>query len=140
MKMKFATPFALAGALFLGACASSDGLLGLSDTSTTTAALPEKPKANPACAPLAAKIAELRKEGSVERIAQVAHGKGDSVAVKRASLAKVTELDRANAEFQAKCATVVIAPTATTVAAAAPAPATSSAPATKAPAAKAAKQ
>ncbi len=138
MMMKFATPFALAGALFLGACSSTDGILGMTDTSTTTAALPEKPKANPACAPLAAKIADLRKEGSVERIAQVSHGKGDTVAVKRASLAKVTELDRANAEFQAKCATVVIAPSAATVAAAAPAPAAPVAKAT--PAAKAAKQ
>ena len=135
MIMKFATPFAMIAALLLGACSSTDGLFGMTDTPTTTAALPEKPKVNPACVPLAAKITELRKEGAVERVAQASHGKGESVNVKRASLAKVTELDRANAEFQTKCSTVVIAPGATTVAAATPAAA-----APAAPAAKAAKQ
>lgn len=139
MIKKFATPFALTATLLLGACSSTDGLFGMTDTPTTTAALPEKPRANPACAPLAAKISELRKEGAVERVAQASHGKGESVNVKRASLAKVTELDRANAEFQTKCSTVVIAPGATTVAVATPAAAAPAA-AKAAPAVKAAKQ
>lgn len=122
MVFKFAASLTLVGTLLLGAC-SNDGILGLTDTMTTTAALPEKPRVtvNPACAPLAAKITELRNEGSADRVAQAAQGKGQTVSVKRAALAKVTELDKANAEFQTKCSNFV-ATAGTNVAAAASAP------------------
>lgn len=86
----------LLAAVALGACAN-DGALN------STAALPEKPAGDPACATLAAKIDALRKDGVSERIAKASQGKGDSVTVKRASLAKASELDAANAEFQTKC-------------------------------------
>lgn len=102
--------------LALGAC-SSDGLLG----GPTTAALPEKPKVDPACVTLASQIDALRKEGAADRVAEAAKGKGATVSVKRESLAKVTELNKANAEFQAKCGTV--APAAATLTPATPAPA-----------------
>ncbi|HEX4891731.1 MAG TPA: hypothetical protein VFV47_00480 [Hyphomicrobiaceae bacterium] len=103
MAKKVARPVTLMlfGALMLGAC-SSDGILG-SAAPTTTAALPEKPAVDPACASLAARIDDLRKEGSADRVAQAAVGKGETVKVKRASLAKVDELNKANSEFQAKC-------------------------------------
>lgn len=106
---------ALSATLLLGAC-SSDGLLG---GSTTTSALPEKPKVDPACVTLASQIDALRKEGVADRVEQAAKGKGATVSVKRESLAKVAELNKANAEFQQKCGTV--APAAATLTPAAPA-------------------
>lgn len=116
---------ALIATLGLGAC-STDGLLG----GTTTSALPEKPKVDPACVTLASQIDTLRKEGAADRVAEAAKGKGATVTVKRDSLAKVAELNKANAEFQMKCGTVAPAAATLTPAtpAAAPAKAVSSAP------------
>ena len=95
--------------LTLGACAGgTDNLFGSSTTQTS--ALPEKPKTDPACALLAGKIAELRKDGVVERTEQAAQGKGTTVSVKRESLGKLTELNKANVEFQGKCSTYKPAP------------------------------
>ena len=105
----------LSAALLTGACSSDGGLLG----GTTTSALPEKPKVDPACVTLASQIDTLRKEGVADRVEQAAKGKGATVSVKRDSLAKVAELNKANAEFQQKCGTV--APAAATLAPAAPA-------------------
>lgn len=118
--IKFLTaPAALllaAGAL--AGCAN-DGVLGTSSNLTTAAVTPvAQPKADPACVTLAAQIDALRKEGTIDRLQQAADGKSPSVQVKRAALAKQAELNKANAEFQAKCGTVP-APAQT---AAAPAP------------------
>lgn len=101
---KFATTSALfALAAFGGGCAN-DGSNGLS----TASVAPEKvavaaPKVDPACVSLASQIDTLRKEGAVERLEKAAAGKTSSVQVKRASLAKQAELNKANADFQAKC-------------------------------------
>ncbi len=91
-----------ASLMTLGGCAG-DGLLG---GGPTTAALPEKPKVNPACVSLASQIDGLRKEGVADRVAAASQGKGATVTMKRESLAKVAELNKANADFQAKCGTV----------------------------------
>lgn len=99
----------LCGALMLGACSSDGGLLSFGDSTPAaaqTAALPERPKSDPACQTLAARIAELKQDGAVDRVEKAAQGKGDTVSVKRASLAKVGELNKANAEFQARCSSV----------------------------------
>jgi uncharacterized protein YccT (UPF0319 family) len=61
---------------------------------------------DPACASLSARIDALRKEGAAERIEKASVGKTANVSVKRASLAQVAELDKANAEFQARCSTL----------------------------------
>ena len=103
--------------LTLGGCAGGNGDL-FGATTTATSALPEKPKADPACALLAGKIADLRKDGVVERTEQAAQGKGTTVSVKRESLGKLTELNKANVEFQGKCSAYKPA----TVAQATPAP------------------
>ena len=103
--------------LTLGGCAGGNGDL-FGATTTATSALPEKPKADPACALLAGKIADLRKDGVVERTEQAAQGKGTTVSVKRESLGKLTELNKANVEFQGKCSAYKPA----NVAQAAPAP------------------
>ncbi len=98
-----AAGIALSLTLSLTGCAG--GASDLFGSGTTTAALPEKPKVDPACALLAGKIADLRKDGVVERAEQAAAGKGTTVSVKRESLAKLTELNKANVEFQGKCST-----------------------------------
>jgi hypothetical protein len=94
---------AVGATLTLGACAN-DTLLGVT-ASQPTAALPAKPKVDPACSTLAARIEQLRQGGVVERVEAVSKGKSSTVKVKRESLAQMAELDKANAEFQAKCST-----------------------------------
>ena len=95
-----AVGIALSLTLTLGACAGGGDIF---NSGPTTAALPEKPKTDPACALLAGKLAELRKDGVVERTEQAAQGKGTTVSMKRESLTKLTELNKTNVEFQTKC-------------------------------------
>ncbi len=133
-------------ALALGACAS-DSMPNLFETASVSpsaeqvaaATPPRASRVDPACATLAGQIDSLRKEGTIERLEKVSTGKGDNVQVKRTALAKQTELNKANAEFQSKCGPRLpqqaAAPVAPALAAAAPAAA---APAVKAAAAKAA--
>lgn len=102
--------------LTLAGCAN-DTLIGSGATSAT-AALPPKPTVDPACTALAGRIDALRKEGVVDRVEAAAKGKSSTVNVKRASLGQIAELEKANADFQAKCSTVPRAQ----AAAAAPAP------------------
>ncbi len=95
-------------ALSLAACAN-DTLIGSGATSAT-AALPPKPAVDPACATLASRIDALRRDGVVDRVEAAAKGKGTTVSVKRASMGQIAELEKANADFQAKCSTVPRAP------------------------------
>ncbi|OYW54163.1 MAG: hypothetical protein B7Y80_13375 [Hyphomicrobium sp. 32-62-53] len=90
--------------LSLAACA--DGSTGLLSTASlgTTAPVAASPQSDQACVALTARIDALRRDGVVERVEKASTGKSKTVNVKRESLAKVTELDKANAEFQAKCA------------------------------------
>ncbi|MBN8911126.1 MAG: hypothetical protein J0H65_03535 [Rhizobiales bacterium] len=98
-------------ALLLGGCSSSGGLfsgnpLTTQSISTSTANTPvvaAAPKVDPACYTIAQRIETLRKDGLTERLEKAAAGKSSTVAVKRTSLAQAAELDKANAEFQAKC-------------------------------------
>ncbi len=137
MKNLTAVGIALSLTLTLGACANGD-MFG-TGAGTSTAALPEKPKSDPQCALLAGKIAELRKDGVVERTEQAAAGKGTTVNMKRESLGKLAELNKANVEFQGKCSTYK--PTPSNVAATTPPPAVPAlaAAAAKSPAGSAAK-
>jgi len=110
---------AIGATLTLGACANDTVFGGAA--LEPTAALPAKPAVDPACPVLASRIDALRRDGVAERVEAVSKGKGASVKVKRTSLAQMTELDKANAEFQAKCSTVprsAAAPVAKQVAAA----------------------
>lgn len=123
----------------LTAGCSADGGTALS----TASVAPDKVaavKIDPVCLSLASQIDSLRAEGSVDRLEKAAAGKSSNVQVKRTSLAKQAELNKANADFQAKCgpkipaaqtahsavpAAAHVAPVATTAAAATtPAPAT----------------
>lgn len=100
---------ALAGitSLLAAGCAGESGLLSTSSVGTAPAVTrAAAPKVDPACVALTARIDALRKEGFVERVEKASAGKSASVTVKRESLAKMTELDKANAEFQSRCATL----------------------------------
>jgi len=97
------------GALLLAGCSSDGGLFGSDSLTTqsisTTPSLAAASKVDPACYTIAQRIETLRREGVTERLEKASAGKSSTVAVKRTSLAQAAELDRANAEFQAKCST-----------------------------------
>lgn len=110
----------LSTALVLGGCASdgssllTTGSLAMNDTQVASSE-----RISPECMNLMATIQELRKEGTPERVEKISTtGKSSTVNIKRAALTKLTELDKANAEFQMKCSKL-----APTEAAPAPAPA-----------------
>jgi hypothetical protein len=111
------------GALLLAGCSSSGGGLfgsnplttqSISTSPTGAPAVAAAPKIDPACYSLAQRIETLRRDGLTERLEKAANGKSSTVAVKRTSLAQAAELDRANAEFQAKCSTLGPRPVQTT--------------------------
>lgn len=108
-----ALALAACSALLLAGCSSNSGggffnslttqSIATSPTGTPVAAVP---KVDPACYSLAQRIDTLRKDGLTERLEKAATGKTANVSVKRASLQQAAELDKANAEFQAKCSTL----------------------------------
>jgi hypothetical protein len=115
-------------ALSVGGCANDGSVSNLfttsaigSSTEATTAAI--TPKLDPACGTLATQIDSLRKEGTIDRLEKVADGKGANVQVQRTALKKQAELNKANADFQSKCA-----PNAPKSASVAPAPTVAGAP------------
>lgn len=103
---------AIGGALLLSGCSSTSQLLGTNLTTQSIATSPNGTAAagnvDPACATLAQRIETLRSDGLTDRLEKAGTGKSSTVSVKRDSLAKAAELDKANAEFQAKCSTVPI--------------------------------
>ena len=95
--------------LGLAGCANEGSMSGLFPTSsiggsTETVAAVMAPKIDPACTTLAGQIDGLRREGTIDRLEKVADGKGANVQVQRTALKKQAELNKANADFQAKCA------------------------------------
>ncbi len=128
MTLRFNTSFAaaiLAGAL--GAGCANDGNLSTAGISPEKAAMQQAAKVDPACVSLASQIDTLRKEGAVDRLEKAAEGKGASVKVKRTSLAKQAELNKANADFQTKCGPKIPAAQTAQTAPAAPASTTANA-------------
>jgi hypothetical protein len=114
MQKPFATVLTLISGVSLLAACSSDGSLlpsslttsSLSTSATQTAST--TPRVDPACAGLAQRIEALRRDGVIDRAEKASVGKTTTVAVKRASLAQIAELDKANAEFQSRCSTVPV--------------------------------
>ena len=93
-------------AALVAGCSSDGGMLGSSLTTSSVdpakaAAVVAKP--DPACIALTAKIDALRKDGVTERVEKASTGKTTNVSVKRESLAKMSELDKANSDYQTKC-------------------------------------
>lgn len=103
----------------LTGCAENGGIL-------TTQSNPEPPKKvafDPRCVTLTSQIEALRADGTVTRVENAADGKTRTVVIKRAALAKVAELNKAQAEYQRLCSKSGLpgATTATSVPAAKPA-------------------
>lgn len=96
------TMASLIAALALAGCANGSGS-NLLTTSSVAKPKPAKVAVNPLCTTLAAKINTIRQEGTPARVHAIATGKTRTVNIKRASLAKVAELDKLNAEYQANC-------------------------------------
>jgi hypothetical protein len=133
----------IAAALALGACAG-DSMPNMFQTASVAppteeaAATPRVSRVDPACVTLANQIETLRKDGTIERLEKVSAGKGDNVQVKRTAIAKQTELNKANADFQSKCGPRLPQQAAAPAATPAPAIAAAAAAPVKAAAAKAA--
>ncbi len=99
--------FLLATAGVMGGCASEGNFLG---DSLTTSSIGQTARAqsniDPQCVALMSKIDALRKEGTPGRLEKVSSGKSATAVVKRESLQRMTELDKANSEFQQRCSTL----------------------------------
>lgn len=116
---------AAVGSVALAGCSGGGSILpaslttqSISGSASTNAQqqVAATPKVDPACYTLAQRIEMIRRDGVTERLEKASAGKGTSVSVKRASLAQAAELDKANAEFQARCSTLGPRPIQTTAA------------------------
>jgi len=135
---RLASGLVLASVVLAGGCASESGVGSMFTTGSIGEPAPvAKASVDPACTTLATQIETLRKEGAVARLEKAADGKTQSVSVQRAALAKQSQLNKANADYMAKCGTAQ--PVSTVAAAPAAAPAAAATPAKAAtPAAQAA--
>lgn len=101
--------FSLAGiflvAAALAGCAADGGLM---DTASITPAAQTTASADPQCGTLAAQIEQLRGEGTIGRLEKVSEGKGSTAVVKRNALQQQAQLNKANADYIAKCGTTPI--------------------------------
>lgn len=88
----------LVGALLLVGCSSDGSLLG---TPITTGSIQGQPAIDPACVSLTAEIDGLMKEGIVEKVEKAAASK---YRLTKADLINANRLNKANAEFQSRCA------------------------------------
>ncbi|MEO1720279.1 MAG: hypothetical protein AAFR23_08640 [Pseudomonadota bacterium] len=104
MRSIILTVAALSVAAISAGCSQNPGL--------TTASVAPKPVPtaafDPQCTTLRARIAEVEAEGTVGRVVKAADGKTRSVTIKRASLSKVGELNRLNADYRTRCSNPAI--------------------------------
>ncbi len=88
--------------LAVAGCASSDGSDGLFSTASTAPASTEA-KVDPACVTLTSQIDGVKKEGIVDKVEKAAMKK---YTMTPADFAKADQLNKLNANYQAKCGTV----------------------------------
>lgn len=100
MKARIVLSFALATAA-LGGCSNSGSLTPISTASVGGSASSTAPKTDPACVSLATQIDTLRADGVAEKVEKAAAKK---YKMKATDLADADKLNKANAEFQVKCA------------------------------------
>ena len=117
-----ASGLAVAATVLAGGCANDSGVGSMFTTGSIGESTPvAKVASDPACTTLATQIETLRKEGAVARLEKAADGKTQNVNVQRAALAKQSQLNKANADYMAKCGTAQ--PASTVAAVMTPAPA-----------------
>jgi len=92
---------ALCGSALLAGCA--DGNIIGGSALTTQSVAPATPAVDPTCFALSSQIDTLRKDGIADKIEKAAAKKHKMTA---AELKKAADLNKANAEFQAKCSTL----------------------------------
>ncbi len=97
---------AFAFTIGLAGCANDGSLAIATGSINGQQAKPVAKRIDPACVALMARIDDLRREGTPERLAKVSTGKSKTASVKRSALARMTELDKANSQFQQKCSTL----------------------------------
>ena len=96
----------LVGSLALAGCSGGLDIFnsgGSSDVSTSSVVPAQAQRVDPACGNLAVEIDTLRREGVADKIEKAAAKKYKMTAV---DLTKANQLNKANAEFQAKCSTL----------------------------------
>lgn len=98
----------LVGAVLLAGCSGDGTFLG---SPITTGSIQPAQKIDPACVSLTAEIDGLMKEGVAEKVEKAAANK---YRLKKADLAKADRLNKANAEFQSRCALNPTVPAETT--------------------------
>lgn len=100
---KMFTTAGLTVAMALAGCANDPNSTLI--TSSVAKPKPVKVAVDPTCTALTAMINSARQEGTPARVRAVATGnsKARMVNIKRASLVKLAELDKLNAEYQMKC-------------------------------------
>ena len=98
---------AMIGTLVLAGCSGNDLFNSSSSNDVTTSSLTQAqaqaPRVDPACGNLALEIDTLRREGVADKVEKAAAKK---YKMTPADLAKANQLNKANAEFQAKCSTL----------------------------------
>ena len=123
------TVSAIAGVLAAGCAQNGSSLQTTASVAPDKAIAQNQPKLDPVCVSLTNQIDTLRKEGSVERLEKASSGKSASVQVKRASLAKQAELNKAFTDYQSSCGPAALRPMTAQAAPAAVAPIATTAPA-----------
>ena len=93
----------LEGVLLAGCAEGNDGIF----TTGSLTGSPQETKVDPACVTLASRIQALRKDGIPDKIEKAA---AKRYKMTQADLGKADQLNKANAEFQARCSTVKTAP------------------------------
>ena len=106
--IKRASSQALVLASVLLAGCAMEGSDGLFTTGSLNGQAAADQKADPACATLTLRIESLRKDGIPDKIEKAA---AKRYKMTQADLGKADQLNKANAEFQARCSTVKPAPT-----------------------------
>ncbi len=89
------------------AACSNTGGPSLATASVANQPVTTAAKIDPACSTLANQIETLRAEGIADRVEKASTGKTTNVQVKRASLAKQAELNKAHADFQTRCSVAI---------------------------------
>ena len=84
------------------ACGCANSGLDLS-TASISQQQQAAPKPDPVCASLTNQINSLKADGTIDKLEQAAEGKTAKVAIKRTSLQKQAELNKAYAQFQTRC-------------------------------------
>jgi len=96
--------FAMIFSLGLAGCASDGGLFSTGSLSGEPEPVKvAQTRVDPACVTLTSQIDALRKEGVAEKVEKASQKKHK---LTNAELAKVDQLNKANAEFQSKCSTL----------------------------------